>query len=250
MSEKNEVMQTTTELPVDYTPEPMYGFEESRPEDIIIPRIKVIQALSPERIDGEAVEGDIINSLTKEAVQGQRFVPIKQYYSNICWNPDRNAEIRILCRSLDGRIGQGEDGSLSCAACKKNQFDNTKTGRDSQPQCTSYLNFLGFFEGNPMPVVLSFARTNYNEGKKMLSIARSMRTAAWNYAYTLESKKVTKDKNVWFIIVPKMAGPTDPGTAALGLELFKAYETFVVNADYEDASTSTVEVDSDLAEEI
>jgi hypothetical protein len=251
MSENTEIMKNGSTAMAGYDPNVAYGFEETDSKDIIIPRIKDVQALSPERHDGEASEGDIINSLTKESVKGLRFIPIKQYYSNINWNPDRGAELRMLCRSLDGRVGQGEEGSLVCAQCKKNQFDNTKTGRDAQPVCTSYLNFLGFFEGNPMPVVLSFARTNYNEGKKMLSIARSMRCAAWNYAYTLDSKQETKDKNKWFIMVPKMAGETSAETRALAFELFKAYERTVVNADYEDVGAAqATEVDATIAEEI
>ena len=180
----NELTKAQAESMATYDPNKAYGFEETNAKDIIIPRIKVINALSPERLDGEAVEGDVINSLTKESIKGERFVPIKQYYSNIQWNPERNAELRIFCRSFDGRIGNDGTGVLTCAACKKNMFDNTKTGREAQPLCTAYLNFLGFFEGNPMPVVLSFAKTNYNEGKKLLSIARSMRCAVWSYAYS------------------------------------------------------------------
>lgn len=252
MSENNELAKTNSGMPATYDPNIAYGFEETESKDIVIPRIKVVQALSPERQDGEASEGDIINSLTKEDVKPLRFVPIKQYYSNIFWNPDRNAELRMMCRSFDGRIGQDENGSLSCAQCKKNQFDNSKQGKEAQPVCTAYLNFLGFFEGNPMPVVLSFARTNYNEGKKLLSIARSMRCAAWNYAYTLESKLVAKDKNKWYIMVPKMAGETTQETRALAFELFKAYENTLVNADYEDvaAAQNAVETDATIAEEI
>ena len=229
-----------------------YGFEETDVKDIVIPRIKVIQALSPERIDGVASEGDILNSLTQEKVNGQKFIPVKQYYTNIRWNPDRGADLRMLCRSFDGRVGQDyEVGTLMCDVCRKNQFDNTKTGRDAQPTCTAYLNFLGFFEDSPMPVVLSFSRTNYNEGKKLLSIAKSMRAAAWNYAYTLESRKVSKDKNVWYIMVPKMAGQTNQETRALAFEIFKAYERTAIKADYEDtAYADATGVDNQTADEI
>jgi len=249
---ENKDLTTTqdTEL-TTYNPNQAYGFEETDSKDIIIPRIKVIQALSPERTDGIASEGDILNSLTQEKVNGERFIPIKQYYSNICWNADRNADLRMLCRSFDGRIGQDDNGTLSCAICKKNQFDNSKVGKDAQPVCTAYLNFLGFFEGNPMPVVLSFSKTNYNEGKKLLSIAKSMRVAAWNYAYALESKKVAKDKNTWFIMVPKMLGETSAETRTLAFELFKAYERAAIKVDYEDsADYSNNGVDEQTAAEI
>lgn len=250
--EENKMMSTAEEQALA-TANTVYGFEESNNEDIVIPRIKVINALSPERVDGVAEEGAILNSLTQEDVKGRRFIPIKQYYSNIEWNPDRNAELRIFCRSYDGRIGRNEDGSCNCAQCGKNKFDNSKTGRDAQPKCTAYMNFLGFFEGDPMPVVLSFARTNYNEGKKLLSIAKSMRQSIWNFAYTLDSRQVTKDRNKWFIITTQMAGETTAEERAIAFELFKTYEDMsATRVDYEDAGGYASEgtVDADTAAEL
>ena len=88
MSEEMKDLATTaTNMPAEYNPSAAYGFEETDSKDIVIPRIKVINALSPERVDGEAQEGDILNSLTHEDVKGKRFIPVKQYYSNIHWNP-------------------------------------------------------------------------------------------------------------------------------------------------------------------
>ena len=62
----------------NYDPSMNYGFEETKAEDIIVPRIKVINALSPERQDKVAEEGDILNSLTQEKLNGRKFIPIKQ----------------------------------------------------------------------------------------------------------------------------------------------------------------------------
>ena len=253
MTEDKKLVPAGEQAVQEYVPGANYGFEETNSEDIIIPRIKVINALSPERLDGIAVEGDVLNSLTQENISGLRFIPIKQYYSNICWNTDRDAEQRILCRSFDGKIGQDDAGSIPCVSCGKNKFDNTKQGKDAQPLCTAYLNFLGFFAGNPMPVVLSFAKTNYNEGRKMLSIAKSMRSSIWDYAYTLTGKQVTKDKNRWYIIVPQMSDATTPDERALAFELYKAYSDLLVKADYEDTGYSDVangSIDSTTAEEI
>lgn len=233
-------------------PDEAFGFEDANPEDIVIPRIKVINALSPERQDGVASEGTLLNSLTQEDVTGKRFIPIKAYHSNIEWNPDRSAEQRIFCRSNDGRIAINADGACSCAQCGKNKFDNSKTGKEAQPLCTSYLNFLGFIEGSPMPVVLSFARTNYNEGKKLLSIAKSMRQAIWNFSYTLNSRLITKDRNKWYIMVTQMSGETTAAERAMAYELFKSYEDMSsTQVDYEDvtaAAASTVTDDATAAE--
>lgn len=234
-NELTKANDTTLSTEVEET---ICGFEETDSADLVIPRIKVINALSPERQDGLAEEGDVINSLTKESVVGKRFIPIKQYYSKIEWNPDRDADQRIMCFSRDGKVGaDGEGTKHSCVSCKKCQFDNTKQGKDAQPLCTSYMNFLGFFEGDPMPVVLSFAKTNYNEGKKMLSIARSLRCNIWDYAYTLTGKKVSKGRNSWFIIESKLDTQTDAENRALAKELYNAYASIVLNVDYEDVAT-------------
>lgn len=229
--------ETNKNLPVNQTEE-MYGFEEARPEDQVIPRIKVVNALSPERKEKIAEEGDLINSLTKEKIPTDaRFIPIKVYYSNIEWNPDRGDDQRMFCRSFDGRIGQPfEGGTLACADCKRNQFDNSKQGKEAQPPCTSYMNFLGFFEGCPQPVVLSFAKTNYNEGKQMLSMGKSLMRSIWAYNYILGSKLKSKNGNDWFIIVPQLGSETSEEDQAFAKMLFKVYENRSFNVDYEDAA--------------
>lgn len=216
------------------------GFDEDSNDDVIIPRIKVINALSPERIDGIAEEGALLNSLTQESLINARFIPFKQYYSNIHWNPDRDGDPRIFCRSQDGRIGQNDIGVVSCATCGKNKFDNSKTGKDAQPQCTQYLNFLGYIAGSPMPIVLSFARTNYAEGRKLLSMAKSMRQPLWHFAYLLNTKQVSKDRNRWYIITATMAGATSDEERTIAAELFSIYQSAVVNADLEDGGAKNV----------
>lgn len=255
MSDNNELVKTSTEQQAmqAYDPNVAYGFEDVKPEDVIIPRLKVINAMSPERQEGKAEEGSIINSLTMEPIAPTaKFVPIKMYYSCIRWNPDRQADPRIFCRSFDGKIGENEDGTLACSTCGRNKFDNSKSGKAAQPECTNYINFMGFLDDNPMPVVLSFSRTNYNEGKKLLSIARSMRAAIWNYAYTIGSVKVAKDRNQWFNIQVQMAGETTPEQRALAFELFKAYEHAQLKVDYEDAGSgeTNTEPDQRVAAEI
>ena len=240
-------------LPVEAEAEAILGFEDAKDGDAIIPRLKVIQALSPERVAKEAEEGDILNSLTQESyTPDDRFIPVKQYYTNIEWNPDRDADERIFCRSFDGRIGVSSDGEThSCAACTKNQFDNTKTGKDAQPLCTNYMNFLGFFSGTPMPVVLSFARTNYNEGKKMLSIAKSLMKSIWCYTYSLSAKAISKGKNSWFILVPKLAEPTSEEDQQHAKRIFELYaKSEAMKVDYEEARFGKTQDTTELETEI
>lgn len=252
MSDNTEV-RTQNNLPVN-TNDEMLGFEEARQEDNVIPRIKVVNALSPERKEKLAEEGDLVNSLSREVIPaGSRFIPVKMYYSNIWWNPERGDDQRMFCRSADGRIGIPADGgTLVCADCKKNQFDNSKQGKEAQPECTMYMNFLGFFEGNPAPVVLSFSKTNYNEGKKLYSMAKSMMKSIWNYNYELGSKMISKNGNDWYIITAKMGSENTPEDKAFAANLFKVFEKSMLNVDYEDtaAFTGSSNIDEQTAAEI
>ena len=230
------------------------GFEDEEAGDMIIPRVKVIQTLSPERKDKIANEGDIINSLTKDKLNGKVFVPVFKFNNNIDWK-DRSEGGGMACIARDGRVGQKSDGTtLMCAACKRCEFDNTKQGKESLPKCTKYINFFGFFAGERMPIILSFAKTNYNEGKKLYSLAKVTMQNMWNYGYVLNEKLMAKNGNEWYIITATPAGATDEADREFALGLFKSFRNTIQNMDYDmddsssESSSSAVAPDLDKTE--
>lgn len=217
------------------------GFEDEDSDDMIIPRVKVIQTLSPERKDGIANEGDIVNSLTKEKLNGKKFIPVFKFNNNIDWR-DRADGGGIKCIARDGRIGEASTGEkLVCVQCRRNEFDNTKQGKDSLPKCTKYINFFGFFEGERMPIILSFAKTNYNEGKKIYSLAKVTMQNMWNYGYTLTEKLMAKNGNEWYIINAVAAGASTEEDREFGLGLYKSFRESMItlNFDMDEAETTT-----------
>lgn len=232
--EKDLITKEETELVAQ---RPM-GFEDEEAGDMIIPRVKVIQTLSPERKDGEAEEGDIINSLTKDKYNGKMFVPVFKFNNNIEWKP-RSEGGGIKCIARDGKTGEDEDGTiLWCATCRRNEFDNTKQGKDAAPKCTKYINFFGFFAGERMPIILSFGKTNYSEGKKLYSLAKVTMQNMWNYGYRLDEKLKAKSGNEWYIIVPSAAGPTEESDREFAHMMYKEYRSVIqsVQVDVEDVS--------------
>jgi hypothetical protein len=214
------------------------GFEDEEAGDMIIPRVKVIQTLSPERKDKLAAEGDIINSLTKDKLNGKTFIPVFKFNNNIDWK-DRADGGGINCIARDGKVGEDTTGaSHICAACKRCKFDNSKQGKDAVPKCTKYINFFGFFEGERIPIILSFAKTNYNEGKKLYSLAKVTMQNMFNYGYKLQEKLVAKNGNEWYIIVTQPAGPTSEEDRAFATALYKSYRSNMsFRYDMEDAKT-------------
>jgi hypothetical protein len=232
------------------------GFEDEEEGDVIIPRIKVIQDLSPERKEKIADSGDLLNSLTHEKIEGKRFIPVYKYANNIEWLPRADGG-GIRCRSLDGKTGHCNDGtSKLCAVCRRNEFDNTKTGKESEPLCTKYINFLGFLEGERVPLVLSFCKTYYNEGKKMYSLAKFSMKDMWATGYMLKAVEKSKNGNDWFIITASAAGATTKEDQDFGYELYKMFKGRELKVDLEQtagedtSNTSSMEVDEDIANEI
>ena len=235
----NEIMKKETDELAVQNGMPM-GFEDEEAGDVIIPRVKVVQTLSPEARAREAQEGDIINSLTKEKLNGKVFIPVFKFNNNVWWK-DRAEGGGIRCMARDARVGSMSDGTtMVCAQCRRCEFDNTKQGKESLPTCTKYINFFGFFAGERMPIILSFSKTCYNEGKKLYSLAKVTMQNMWNYGYKLDEKMMAKAGNEWFVPVMTAAGPTDEADRDFALQLFMSYRNKMqdVAYDMDDQGTS------------
>lgn len=245
MSEEKALTTQQEAALAEVTSTPM-GFEDEDPGDMIIPRVKVVNALSPERKDKIADEGDIINSLTKERLNGKVFVPVFKFNNNIDWR-DRSDGGGIKCIARDGKVGIASDGTtLMCAACKRCEFDNTKQGRDAAPKCTKYINFLGFFEGERMPIILSFAKTNFAEGKKLYSLAKVTMQNMWNNGYRLVEKKMAKNGNEWYNCTVAANAATSAEDRAFGLALYKMYRDTIQSVKYDMEETTVDESSSNV----
>ena len=209
------------------------GFGEDDAEDMIIPRIKIAQALSPEVKAGSVKIGDVFNTLTLDTLTDKVFIPVCKFNNNVYWR-DRADGGGIICRAADGKVGQWEDGSQRyCSQCRKCEFDNSKKGREAIPVCTKYINFLGFFEDDYMPIILSFSKTNMAEGKKMYSMAKVTRQNIWNFGYILQSVERHKNGNDWFVINPVSAGQTSEETRMIAKELFDQFAATVTSIRYD-----------------
>jgi hypothetical protein len=234
IKKQDNLLSTQSDVPM--------GFEDEEEGDLIVPRVKIIQSLSPERKEKIADEGDIINSLTKEKLTGKVFIPVFKFNNNIWWKP-RSEGGGIQCIAREGKVGIASDGqSLLCKMCRKNEFDNSKQGAEALPSCTKYINFFGFFEGERMPIILSFAKTNYNEGKKLYSLAKVTMQNMWNFGYVLNNKEMSKGGNDWFNIVVAANGITSDEDREFALQLFHSFRNRSdLNFDMEDTSSSDYE---------
>ena len=166
------------------------GFEEGISKDyLIMPRIKIVQAMSNE--SSVIKQGIIINNLTLEEMP-KNFIPILKFTEWRKFNPrsnkDPNFDPTYPVGALIWTVKDSSDARILEA-----EFGNN----GEKPTAIKFMNFLCVFEGQRNPVVISFHNTSYKAGKKLLSLcvnnSMSQGRDMFSNKYQLESKEVSND---------------------------------------------------------
>lgn len=186
-------------------------FELMRQQDIILPRLNLMQPGNAHVIDGKANGGDYINSSTLLPVikrnEAGLIVPVMMWIEWVEWNPNRKDKSkRIIARDVN------PTGTLAKIAAKREMVINDE-GK-SIPRISETYTFLVLTEvgsGNYKDMMLfSCARSAYFPAKQWLNrmkllkreidkqmIPVPMPCAAWNLATEVKEKEGNK------FIVPK-----------------------------------------------
>jgi len=199
------------------------GFEGMKMErsDLIIPRAKLLQALSPEVVESKfdgAKAGQIINSLTLEALP-TRLVPIFTFKSWFRFNP-RN-------RSDEGFDPNYEAGAMIWRSIDpddpKVQEEAAFGPNGEKPLAMTCLNFFSLFPGVQMPIVVSFSKTSYKAGKQLLSLARFCGGDMWGRAYQLDASMVTNDQGTFYVFGIKALEVSTPEEQKISEAWWKSF---------------------------
>ena len=184
------------------------GYEDTENTDFIIPRVELLQALSPAVVDGVGRPGQIVNSISKDLIDNLEFVPVFLKKTYIRWIPRDEG---------GGMVYQTDDPQ------DERVIQDSVWVNDNPPTCTAYLNFMCLFEGMEAPIILSFAKTGYKIGRKLLSMAKMTGLDMFASRYLLGSELVKGDTGPYHQFTVKKVGPTPSETFAIAE---KMYETF------------------------
>jgi len=225
------------------------GLEGVEPDMLVIPRIKLVQKMSVEVDEYDVKPGSLVNSMTKDVLvefkkdgASIEIIPILSGRSRIYFAPIGAEGQGILCRSYDGKIGQGDPGG-SCVTCK-----NSKWWNNEAPACTELINVFCMIRGYdlPIPIVASFGRTSYGAGKQLVNFfymdAQREQLPPWNFVYELGVKAVTNDKGSFYVLTIKPAGKATDDEAKRGEQLYQIIKSSQVQihdeADIEDSKVA------------
>lgn len=144
----------------------MYGGMEQ--EDITIPRIVILQGLSPEVTEGKGSPGQFyIKGFERNLGKGPiELLVVMRSKSRIRWR-DLKLGGGQLCSSTDAKLGQGDPGG----ECEKCQY-SAWVGQDGKPGCDLYQNVIVVLrqDADWIPMALSGNRTKLKPIKNLNSL--------------------------------------------------------------------------------
>jgi len=160
---------SSIEAAPDYLDKGNQGMEDVRPQDIWLPRLALMQSLSPTVQSSENDAGQLVNNLTGEvwlnAGEELSFIPIKHYLQWIRWGVREKNE-GLLEQSLDPK------GELAMEAAR--QVPQEINGKMVYP-VTEYHNFIIMCPEihAEQLAVLSFSKACHKRGRQLIGLIRT-----------------------------------------------------------------------------
>lgn len=209
--------------------------------EITIPRASLMQATSGavrEATDELPVKaGTLINSLTKEILP-KKFLPIFKFTNFVCWNPRKKDDpnfnrdfqpgelIFQTTNPKDSRLYQTND------LYPKGFLDFSRDG--AAPKVTRYMNFLCYFDGNSLPLVLSFAKTSMKKGGEALNtLARMYGGSMYSHKYTLTIQSKDGAEGAYYTMEVTPGGVADQKELIIGKLWFDMFHGKDIKVDEE-----------------
>lgn len=213
------------------------GMEDVKSDDLLLPRLGLCQALSPQRRKSDPAyiagleEGQLFNTVTGEIYGTEMEIIMLYFFKNRIKYFPIDEGGGIDCISINGTDG-GRISPVGCASCKFSQWGNGFTddehGNDA-PECTLYHNYMSVNEG--VPLALSYKSTGIKLSKRLLATVRITNLPMYAKKYKISVVEMTAGNNKWFEkkIVP--LGYVDELTLAEMKHTFEALKAMNIHID-------------------
>jgi len=230
------------------------GTETIEPEDIILPRIRIIQPQSQDRDEGE---GKLKNSVTSKVYEEITFIPLMVIGGRLHFSPDEMFSPPD-CRSSDRIIGTGprldEKGSsgqfcgfsgakkyLKKQGVKKEdiklQIEKLEKegkichlGDGFPPECCESLEYPILLDG--LLCALSFKRTAISEAKKLNTIVKLQNIPFFFLKANLTTEFVKSRKGQFYVPRVEVIGETSDEKRHLAARYVRELIEKRVEVDY------------------
>lgn len=252
MAKQNEIA-TTDENQLAVTPDwmknnnSMQGLEDFGVEDMATPRLKLLQATSPEVTDGDSKAGELFHTLVEEALNKKgplRVVPVFIQKKFFLWKPQHDGG-GILARAEDAVHWSPSEGEFTvhpvkgdketvtwklAKTVKESRLDQWGTSDprnpNSPPAATQMYCFVLWFPDFPHmpPAVLTLQRSTTKVAQKWIGRMKVSGAPIYGQVFTLDVVKETVDGQDFKSLKVVPSGFVDEKTFK---ELKSVHENFV-----------------------
>lgn len=214
-------------------------------EEVTLPRASLMQLTSQavkESSDDTPVKaGTIINSLTKKVLP-LKFVPIFKFTNFIQWNPRKTSDPNF---NKDYQPGEMIFQTVNVKDARCQQSDDLYpdgylqfSKNSDAPKVTRYMNFLCYFEGNGLPLILSFAKTSMKGGTNLNSLMKMYGGNVWDYKYQLTIRCKDGQEGSYYIMDVQPGSQVSPEEKIIGKLWFDMFHNKDLNIDVDQESAS------------
>lgn len=183
--------------------------------EIEMPRAKLIQFTSDEAQATDPADrvqpGKIINSITRQDI-GNVFVPIYKFTTFTQWNPRKKED-----PNFDPAFELGEIIFQTSDPLDPRVRDGLAFGPNGEaPRVTRYMNFLSYFPGQRMPLIVSFAKTSMKAGERLNTLLITMGGDVFSNQYKIISQSQEGAAGKYFVLQVAYVGESTPEQKAVG----------------------------------
>lgn len=220
------------------------GFEDIDLNDIPIPRIRLLQALSSAVVDETGKAGQFENSLTKEVVSGPiEVIPLAVKRGAVYLSQDKG----MVCKSDNGVTAI--DGSV-CAECPYGEYWKKFHDNGTPPKCSGTIDFVvvdreSLSEDIPKVAAFTFMKTSYKTGKEVVAMARYTGKPLYARSYLIDTKKVESAKGKYYNPIVKPAEFLGQEEFIRAAELAKSFSSRKIEDDHVVAEDSAAPAGDD-----
>jgi hypothetical protein len=206
MAEEKSEKKNGSVPSVDFSVDAGAGLENITQEDLVIPRLKLAQALSPQvqKHEGTFIEGinvgDIFNTVSNEFWSGEKgitVVPVAYKRVFLEWGPERGG----------GLIATYDDPAILQQCTKNDRYqDILPNGNQIQTTANHYVTQLT--ELSFTPVMIAMTGTQLKKSKRWNSMMASLKIkgsdgklftpATFSHKYKLTAVPESNDSGSWY----------------------------------------------------
>lgn len=161
-------------------------------EDIVFPRMCLMQAMSGLVSAGEAKPGQIVLNIDghhySEPGEAVDFIPLFYWHSRIMFAP-LDSGGGVLCKAENGKLGIGNPGG-DCLSCQYKEWASSDSGKQVAPDCNRVHNFAVLCpneSGEHRVSILPLSKTSFRVGTTLLNRMRVLKGPSYAYCFRLST---------------------------------------------------------------